>query len=78
MGSKSLEGSEGSEGSKGSKGCGIALAGDEFYSQRYVLSFLTSTVILSDSEGSRYLNTMRQMPLNTGRQEGRRLAVTPA
>jgi hypothetical protein len=40
--------------------------------------FPPSTVILSDSEGSRYVPLMRQMLLNTGRREGCRLAVKAA
>ena len=40
--------------------------------------FPPPTVILSDSEGSQYVQLMRQMLLNTSRREGCRLAVRNA
>jgi hypothetical protein len=52
--------------------------GDEYKDSVTGFPFPPSTVILSDSEGSRYVPLMRQILLNTGRREGCRLAVKAA
>ena len=62
---------KGSEGSEGSEGVVSPLRSDEFYNQRYILSFPPSS--RHPEPWAKDLGTqrhMRQMALNTDRREG--------